>query len=82
MKFFQRISAEKVPGTEKTYFVEMLSLQEETRKAFKATLSKEQFRAFEVLGIQNPMEDIKIPNDPIGLYIEQRLIDSGVIPGQ
>jgi len=81
VKFFGRLAAERVPGSEKTYLAEIIRMQEETRRGFKQALSKDQFRSFEALGIQNAM-DIKIPNEPIEMYLQQRMQASGATPGQ
>lgn len=82
MKAYLSLAAEKVPGTEKTYFVEIVRMQQETRDAFKQALSRKQYQAFEALQIENAM-DIKIDNDPLGAYIMQRAQAEGVtLPGQ
>lgn len=80
MKFFQRLAAEQVPGTEKTYLAEIVRMQAETRDSFKTALSEKQYQAFEALGIENAM-DIKIPNEPIEIYLQQRMQASGAAPG-
>jgi hypothetical protein len=79
MKFFQRLASDRVPGTDRTYFVDIVKMQQETREAFKTALPEQQFQAFEALGIENPM-DIKIDNDPLGLYLQQRMQAQGVTP--
>ncbi len=81
VELFQRLAAEKVPGTDKTYLANILTMQEATRGAFKEALSENQFKTFEALRIENPM-DIKIPNDPLGLYLQERAQASGAIPGE
>ncbi len=80
MKFFQRVASERVPGTEKTYLAEIIKMQQETRDAFKQALSPKQYQAFEVLAVPDPLE-IKIPSEPIEVYIQQRAQASGVVPG-
>jgi cell division protein FtsL len=79
MKFLGRLTSEKAPGTDETYFAKITALHEGTRQAFKETLSEKQFRAFEALGIENAT-DIKIPEDPLGIYLMQRLQAAGVTP--
>jgi cell division protein FtsL len=82
MKFFLSLGTEKIPGTEKSYLEEIGRIHEETRAAFKETLSEKQYQDFEALGIENA-GDIKIDNDPLGTYIMQRAQAEGVpLPGQ
>ena len=81
MKFFQRIASDRIPGTDKTYLAEVIRMQEETREAFKSALSEKQFQSFQILGVQNAM-DIKIPNEPIEVYLQQRMQASGGAPGE
>ena len=79
MKLQQRVSSENVPGTEITYAEAMNRKRDETRQAFKETLSQGQYQAFEAMGINNPM-DLRIPDDPMGTYIHQHLKAAGVLP--
>ena len=81
LKFFQRIASEKLPGTDKTYLSEVLRLRQETLDAFKHALSEEQYNNYEALAIPDPLE-IKIPNEPMEVYLQQRAAASGVVPGQ
>jgi hypothetical protein len=80
MKFQRRMMTEKVPGGETTYAEITMKQQQETREALKAALSREQYQAFEAMGIPNALEQIRIPDDPMEIYIHQRLQAAGVLP--
>jgi hypothetical protein len=81
-QFWVSLTKERVPGTDKTYFEEGMRIHQETRQAFKESLSEKQYQAFEALGIENA-GDIKIDDDPLGAYVLQRAKEAGVeIPGQ
>ena len=79
MRFNQRVTTEKVPGTDYTYAEAMRRTQEETYQAIKSALSDEQFKMFQSLGVRNPM-DMRIPDDPMGGYIQQRFKEAGISP--
>jgi hypothetical protein len=79
MKFNQRVTTEKVPGTDHTYAEAMRQAQEEAYQAVRSTLSDEQFKMFQSLGVQNPM-DMQIPDDPVGNYIQKRFSEAGISP--
>jgi hypothetical protein len=53
--------------------------QEEAYQAVRSTLSDEQFKMFQSLGVQNPM-DMQIPDDPVGNYIQKRFSEAGISP--
>ncbi len=79
MRFNQRVNTEKVPGADHTYAEAMRKTQEETYRAVKSALSEDQFKMFQSLGVRNPM-DLRIPDDPMGNYIQQHFKEAGISP--
>jgi hypothetical protein len=78
-RFYQRVATEKVPGTNHTYAQAMRKTQEEAYQAMKSALSDEKFEMFQSLGVRNPM-DMRIADDPVGKYIQQRFKEAGISP--
>jgi hypothetical protein len=76
MKLFGRLATEKVPGSSETYLSRLGKIEQETRTAYRDTLSEKKYSAFEALGIENTTE-IKIPDEPIDKYVQQRLEAAG-----
>lgn len=77
IKFFQRVSAEKVPGKEETYLGEIIRFQTEAKKELKEVMTDKQFAEFETLPMENPL-DIKIAEEPLEVYLQQRAAAAGL----
>ncbi|MCX7703406.1 MAG: hypothetical protein N2234_04815, partial [Planctomycetota bacterium] len=80
IKFFGRIMKENVPGMEKTYFEEAQRIKEETKNEMRRLLGAEKYNGYLAMQIEDPLDKIKIPDDPIELYLFKKMQEKGVAP--
>jgi len=79
VKFFGRIMREKVPGMDKTYFEELERIKGETQDEIRELLGEERYEDYVALGINDPLDKIKIPKEPFEAYIMKKAQERGVV---
>jgi len=71
-RFFMRLMREKVPGDEATYFQKIVNIHQQVNADIQRLLGPK-YPKYEALGIDDPTDKIKIPDDPLESYIQQAL---------
>jgi|GEM_PF-3341807 len=80
IKYFGRIMRERIPGSEKTYFEEIARIGSETKEEMKQILGEQKYNAYLALQIDDPLDKIKLPNDPIEAYLFKKMQEKGMVP--
>ena len=72
LRFFGKLMREKVPGRNSSYFEEIMALRQQTEGDLKRVLGGK-YGAYAALGIEDPLDRLKIPDDPLEKYIQEKL---------
>jgi len=70
--FFARLMREKVPGQQTTYFEQITYLRDRTEAEIRRLLG-DKYASYAALGIDDPLDKIKVPDDPLESYIQNAL---------
>lgn len=69
--FFQRILSDEVPGTDRTYLADLLTLRQDVKSALAKELSATQMTKLDRLRVD--LLDVKTGHDPVGDYVRARV---------
>ncbi len=70
-ELFRRIFTEDVPGSDRTYLVEVLAIREQVEKDLSQHLNEKQMRKLKELNVD--LTDVKTGYDPVGDYVQAKL---------
>ena len=70
-QFIQRLFTERVPGSDRTYLAEFITIGQDVEEQLGRQFDKEQMRRFKALRVD--LLDVKTGYDPVGDYVRAKL---------